>query len=77
MCHANIEIRSNFVLSKNRSWVLVDTHNIFLGSLIRACTGSFANVSGAAHLGNIEVGQNFVLSESGSKALVDARNFFF
>ena len=32
MCHANIEIRSNFVLSKKRSWVIVDTRNfIFWG----------------------------------------------
>ena len=38
----------------------------FWGSLIRTCTGSFANVSGAANLGNIEVGQIFVLSKSGS-----------
>ena len=55
------------VLSKNRSWVIVDTHNLFLGgSLIRARTGSFANVLEGAHLGNIKVGQIFVLSQNGS-----------
>ena len=31
LCHANIKIRSNFVLSKKRSWVIVDTHNFFGG----------------------------------------------
>ena len=67
LCVANIEIRSNFVLSKNRSWVIVDVCNIFWGgSLIRACTGSFGNVSRAANLGNIEVGQIFVLSKKRS-----------
>ena len=31
LCHANIETRSNFVLSKERSWVIVVTRNFFLG----------------------------------------------
>ena len=54
------------MLSKERSWVIVVTHNFFLGgSLIRACTGSIANVLEGAHLGNIKVGQIFVLSQDG------------
>ena len=46
------------------------------GSLIRACTGSFANVFGALNLGNIKVGQTFLLSKNGSWVLVDACHFF-
>ena len=40
--------------------------------MIRAHTGSIANVLEGAHLGNIKVGQIFVLSQNGSWALVDA-----
>ena len=47
----------------------------FGGSLIRACTGSFANVFGALNLGNIKVGQTFVLLKNGAWVLVDACNF--
>ena len=55
---------------------------IFLGSnffrtLIRAYTGSFANVCGGATLKNIRLGQIFGSSKNGSWALVDACNFFF
>ena len=55
------------------------TNNFFdpiFRTLIRACTGSFANVFGGANLKNIKLGQNFVLSKNGSQALVDACNFF-
>ena len=66
------------MLSKESSWVIVVTRNFFfLGSLIRACTGSIANVLEGAHLGNIKVGQIFVLSQNGSWSLVDARNSLF
>ena len=56
--------------------------NNFLGSnffrtLIRACTGSFANVFGGATLENIKLGQIFGSSKNGSWALVDAHNLFF
>ena len=55
---------------------------IFFGSnyfrtLIRTCTGSFANVCGGATLENIKLDQIFGSSKSGSWALVDAHNFFF
>ena len=55
---------------------------IFLGSnffrtLIRACTGSFANVFGGATLEIIKLGQIFGSSKNGSWALVEARHFFF
>ena len=49
----------------------------FFDLLIRACTGSFANVFGGATLENIKLGQIFGSSKNGSWALVDAHNFFF
>ena len=49
----------------------------FFRTLIRACTGSFANVCGGATLENIKLGQIFGSWKNGSWALVDARNFFF
>ena len=64
------------LLSKSGSWVTVDACNFFRESLIRACTGSFANVFGALNLGNIKVGQTFLLSKNGSWVPVDACHFF-
>ena len=49
----------------------------FFRSVIRACTGSFTNVSAGTSPLYIKVGQVLELSENGSWALVDARNFFF
>ena len=49
----------------------------FFRTLIRACTGSFANVCGGATLENIKLGQIFGSSKNGAWALVDACNFFF
>ena len=49
----------------------------FFDLLIRACTGSFANVFGGMTLENIKLGQIFGSSKNGSWALVDAHNFFF
>ena len=49
----------------------------FSRTLIRACTGSFANVWRGVNLENIKLGQIFGSSKNGSGALVDARNFFF
>ena len=51
--------------------------NNFFGSLIRARTGSFANVSAGTSPLYIKVGQILELSENGSWVLVDARRFFF
>ena len=48
----------------------------FFDLLIRARTGSFANVYGGANLEDIKLGQIFGSSKDGSWALVDARNFF-
>ena len=56
------------------SWCL---YQFFLGSLIRARTGSFANVSGGTSPLYIKVGQISELSKNGSWVLVDARRFFF
>ena len=71
------KIGSNFWFeSKNGSWALVDARNFFFDLLIRARTGSFANVFGGATLENIKLGQIFGSSKNGSWALVDARNFF-
>ena len=50
--------------------------NNFFGSLIRACTGSFANVCAGTSPLYIKVGQILELSENGSWVLVDARMFF-
>ena len=50
---------------------------IFSRTLIRACTGSFANVYEGANLEDIKLGQILGSSKDGSWALVDARNFFF
>ena len=49
----------------------------FFDLLIRAQTGSFANVYGGVRFENIKLGQIFGSSKNGSWALVDARNFFF
>ena len=49
----------------------------FFGSLIRAHTGSFANVCAGASPLYIKVGQILELSENGSWVLVDAHRFFF
>ena len=49
--------------------------SIFLGSLIRTCTGSFANVFEGTSPLYMKVGQILRLSENGSWALVDARLF--
>ena len=49
----------------------------FFFLIIRARTGSFANVFRGANLENIKLGQIFGSSKNGSWALVDARNFFF
>ena len=49
----------------------------FFDLLIRACTGSFANMFGGTTLENIKLGQIFGSSKNGSWALVDARNLFF
>ena len=49
----------------------------FFDLLIRACTGSFANVLRGAQFENIKLGQIFDSSKNGAWALVDAHNFFF
>ena len=49
----------------------------FFDLLIRARTGSFADVLLAANLEDIKLGQIFGSSKNGSWALVDAHNFFF
>ena len=49
----------------------------FFRSVIRACTGSFANVYPGTSSLYIKVGQILWLSKNGSWALVDARIFFF
>ena len=46
-----------------------------MGSLIRTCTGSFANVSAGTSPLYIKVGQILELSKNGSWVLVDARRF--
>ena len=62
--------------SKNGAWVVVDV-SVFLGSLIRTHTGSFANVCAGTSPLYIKVGQILELSKNGSWVLVDARRFFF
>ena len=49
----------------------------FLGSLIRTCTGSFANLYPGTSPLYIKVGQILRLPKNGSCALVDACHFFF
>ena len=51
--------------------------SVFCGSLIRAQTGSFANVCAGTSPLYIKVGQILELSENGSWVLVDAHRFFF
>ena len=51
--------------------------SVFLGSLIRTRTGSFANVDAGTSPLYIKVGQISELSKNGSWVLVDARMFFF
>ena len=63
-------------LSQNGSWALVNAQHFFFGSLIRACTGSFANVFEGTSPLYIKVGQILRLSKNGSWALVDAHHFF-
>ena len=50
--------------------------NIFFGSLIRTCTGSFANVCEGTSPLYMKEGQILRLSKNGSWALVDACPFF-
>ena len=74
----NIKLGQIFGSSRNGSWALVDARNFFFFDLlIRACTGSFANVLLVATLKDIKLGQIFGSSKNGSWALIDARNFFF
>ena len=74
----NIKLGQIFGSSKNGSWTLVDARNFFFFDLlIRAHTGSFANVFTGVNLKNIKLRQIFGSSKNGSWALVDARNFFF
>ena len=74
----DIKLGQIFGSSKDGSWFLVDAHKLFFFDLlIRACTGSFANVHGGANLEDIKLGQIFGSSKDGSWALVDAHNFFF
>ena len=49
--------------------------NNFFGSLIRARTGSFANVCAGTSPLYIKIGQISELSKNGSWVLVDARRF--
>ena len=64
--------------SKNGPWVVVDVCiSFFLGSLIRAHTGSFANVSGAFDTPNMKMGQMRDIWKNRSWSAVDARNSFF
>ena len=49
----------------------------FFDLLIRAWTGSFANVLPVVNFEDIKLGQFFGSCKNGSWALVDARNFFF
>ena len=51
--------------------------SVFLGSLIRMRTGSFANVCAGTSPLYIKVGQILGLSKNGSWDLVDAHRFFF
>ena len=48
-----------------------------LGSLIRACTGSFGNVFGGVNLRNNKVGQIFSLRKEGHGPLLVPVTFFF
>ena len=74
----NIKLGHIFGPSKNGSWALVDACNFFFFDLlIRAHTGSCANVLRGANLEDIKLGQIFGSSKNGSWALVDVRNFFF
>ena len=67
-CVMQILKLGQILLSKNRSWVLVDTHNIFFwGSLIRACTGSFANVLEAVWPVSIKLGQILCCPKTGHR----------
>ena len=73
----NIKLGQICGSSKNGSRVLVDARNFFFYLLIRAWTGSFANVLRGMQFENIKLGQIFGSSKNGAWALVDARNFFF
>ena len=56
----NIKLGQIFGSSKNGSWALLDARNIFFFDLlIRAHTGSFANVFGGTTFENIKLGQIF------------------
>ena len=70
--------RSNFRVVKK--WVMGPSwwrYLFFFDLLIRACTGSFANLWTGTNLENIKLGQIFGSSKNRSWALVDACNFFF
>ena len=72
--------RSDIFGNVSNHWEMVTYNffgNIFFGSLIRACTGSFANVFEGTSPLYIKVGQILRMSKNGSWALVDARHFFF
>ena len=73
----DIKLGQIFGSSKDGSRALVDARNFFFDLLIRAHTGSFANVYGGTTFEDIKLGQIFGSSKDGSWALVDARNFFF
>ena len=72
--------RSDILGNVSNHWGMVTYNffrNIFSRTLIRAWTGSFANVLLAANLEDIKLAQIFGSSKNGSWALVDAHNFFF
>ena len=72
--------RSDIFGNVSNHWGMVTYNffwNNFFGSLIRAWTGSFANVCAGTSPLYIKVGQILGLSENGSWVLVDACRFFF
>ena len=74
----NIKLGQIFGSWKNGSWALVDARNFFFFDLlIRAHTGSFANMLRGMQFENIKLGQIFGSSKNGAWALVDACNIFF
>ena len=71
--------RSDIFGNVSNHWGMVTYNffrNIFFGSLIRTCTGSFANVCEGTSPLYMKVGQ-ILRSENRSWALVDACPFFF
>ena len=72
--------RSDIFGNVSNHWGMVTYNffqNIFFGSLIRASTGSFANVCEGTSPLYMKVSQILRMSKNGSWALVDARHFFF